>query len=419
MPEAWKTVRVFISSTFRDMQAERDHLVRVVFPRLREEILKRRIHFVDVDLRWGVTADQDAFDLCMHEIEQCHPRFLCMLGGRDGWVPPPKSIDGAFVDRLLRGETKAGNLAPSDLALFSEEAPDGSGSLGCLYSPDPSGIVYVLREKPKDSAEMAVWDDRCNRAVQLLREAGHPETMRSITASEVHHGALDRLDKPTYQYFYFRDPSATEAIREPDASVYREEPGSFGASALSDLKARIERAEGLVQVAPGETERVRLPVFVYPSKWDPATRRFANLQEFGDRVYEDLLASVDWEFGPGPRETLGRLAEEKAALEAFVEDRLERYVMGGRRPVLEALLEHARSSEEGGYLCVVGDPGSGKSALMGRLLRDCMEMEIGGPSSQGLVVSHFIGVNSTDLREMLWRLCSELVAGVGLPDEVP
>jgi len=33
-------VRVFISSTFRDMQAERDHLVRFVFPRLREETLK-------------------------------------------------------------------------------------------------------------------------------------------------------------------------------------------------------------------------------------------------------------------------------------------------------------------------------------------------------------------------------------------
>ncbi|MBI4473319.1 MAG: DUF4062 domain-containing protein [Acidobacteria bacterium] len=31
--------RVFISSTFRDMHAERDHLVRFVFPRLREQLL--------------------------------------------------------------------------------------------------------------------------------------------------------------------------------------------------------------------------------------------------------------------------------------------------------------------------------------------------------------------------------------------
>ena len=32
----WKTVRVFISSTFRVMHAERDHLVTVVFSQLRE-----------------------------------------------------------------------------------------------------------------------------------------------------------------------------------------------------------------------------------------------------------------------------------------------------------------------------------------------------------------------------------------------
>jgi nephrocystin-3 len=51
MSATWKTVRVFISSTFRDMHAERDHLVRVVFPELRERCAKRHLHLVDVDLR--------------------------------------------------------------------------------------------------------------------------------------------------------------------------------------------------------------------------------------------------------------------------------------------------------------------------------------------------------------------------------
>jgi len=34
----WRSVPVFISSTFRDMDAERDHLMTVVFPRLREQL---------------------------------------------------------------------------------------------------------------------------------------------------------------------------------------------------------------------------------------------------------------------------------------------------------------------------------------------------------------------------------------------
>gem|GEM_PF-2949005 len=36
MSSTWQTVRVFISSTFRDMHADRDHLVKVVFPPLRQ-----------------------------------------------------------------------------------------------------------------------------------------------------------------------------------------------------------------------------------------------------------------------------------------------------------------------------------------------------------------------------------------------
>ena len=87
MAASWKTIRVFISSTFRDMQAERDHLVRFVFPHLREELLRNRIHLIDVDLRWGVTSDQDAVSICREVIDECHPRFMGMLGGRYGWIP--------------------------------------------------------------------------------------------------------------------------------------------------------------------------------------------------------------------------------------------------------------------------------------------------------------------------------------------
>lgn len=38
MPDSWRTVREFISSMFRDMHAERDHLVAVVVCRLHERI---------------------------------------------------------------------------------------------------------------------------------------------------------------------------------------------------------------------------------------------------------------------------------------------------------------------------------------------------------------------------------------------
>jgi hypothetical protein len=147
MAEAWKEVRVFISSTFRDMQAERDHLVRFVFPLLREELLVRCIHFVDVDLRWGVTGDQDAFDLCMDEIDRCHPRFICMLGGRCGWMPPPKEVPQDFMSELLAGRTPAGELAAEEQAVLTD-----------LYARDDESGTCRLRAKPVARAYVKLWE---------------------------------------------------------------------------------------------------------------------------------------------------------------------------------------------------------------------------------------------------------------------
>ncbi len=91
MSTTWKTVRVFISSTFRDMQAERDWLVKRVFPALRQRLEPHRVPLVDIDLRWGITrqqADNDqVLGLCLQQIDECRPFFLGLLGGRYGWVP--------------------------------------------------------------------------------------------------------------------------------------------------------------------------------------------------------------------------------------------------------------------------------------------------------------------------------------------
>jgi len=82
----WQRVTIFISSTFNDMHAERDYLVKNVFPELREWCEKRKIHLVDVDLRWGVTTDdtenKNTVGTCLKNIDKSRPFFLCFLGQR-------------------------------------------------------------------------------------------------------------------------------------------------------------------------------------------------------------------------------------------------------------------------------------------------------------------------------------------------
>ena len=66
-----RTVRLFLSSTFRDFGEERDLLVKRVFPALRARLKDRFVELVDVDLRWGVTGNHAAYLSSADRAGQC------------------------------------------------------------------------------------------------------------------------------------------------------------------------------------------------------------------------------------------------------------------------------------------------------------------------------------------------------------
>jgi hypothetical protein len=87
MSQIWKTIALFISSTFRDMHAECDQLNRVVFPAIEERLKPRRCRIAPIDLRVGVETDSTQTErqsepqilkVCLAEIELSHP-FLPVL----------------------------------------------------------------------------------------------------------------------------------------------------------------------------------------------------------------------------------------------------------------------------------------------------------------------------------------------------
>lgn len=99
--QASRTIRVFVSSTFRDFREERDRLARFTFPAIRHVCEERAVVFTDVDLRWGITDEQAAeghvLPICLAEIEASRPFFIGMLGERYGWVPD--AIPEALLER--------------------------------------------------------------------------------------------------------------------------------------------------------------------------------------------------------------------------------------------------------------------------------------------------------------------------------
>ncbi|XP_004413083.1 PREDICTED: telomerase protein component 1 [Odobenus rosmarus divergens] len=87
----WHSIRLFISSTFRDMHGERDLLLRSVLPALQARAAPHHISLHAIDLRWGVTEEETRrnrqLEVCLGEVENAQ-LFVGILGSRYGYVPP-------------------------------------------------------------------------------------------------------------------------------------------------------------------------------------------------------------------------------------------------------------------------------------------------------------------------------------------
>jgi len=154
----WEKIHVFISSTFNDMHAERDYLVKSVFPELAEWCEQRKLRLVDIDLRWGVT-EQDATQnknvvkVCLDRIDDCRPFFLCFLGQRRGWVPKISDIseetfnefpglqEYAGVDSVTEMEIRHALIEPLHKGIRVEKKPDDR------YYKKADHAFFYLREK--------------------------------------------------------------------------------------------------------------------------------------------------------------------------------------------------------------------------------------------------------------------------------
>ena len=150
-----RSVRIFLSSTFRDFGEERDLLVRKVFPALRARLKDRFVELVDVDLRWGITVEEaergEVLPICLAEIDRSRPYFIGMLGERYGWIPPQEGYAPDLLERqpwlkkhqggksvteleILHGVLK--NKRMKTRAFFYFRSPAYARSKGGHYVPD-------------------------------------------------------------------------------------------------------------------------------------------------------------------------------------------------------------------------------------------------------------------------------------------
>src|SRR5580698_8093025 len=103
----WRARPVFVSSTFADMQSERDYLRTHVFPELEEALRARRLYLEWVDLRVGIAtaSESDAarrqlqvLKVCFAEVRRCRPFLIALIGDRYGTVMPLDRVSVAALE---------------------------------------------------------------------------------------------------------------------------------------------------------------------------------------------------------------------------------------------------------------------------------------------------------------------------------
>ncbi len=371
MPQRWKTVRIFISSTFRDMHAERDHLVRFIFPELKEKCRKNHVHLIDVDLRWGVTQadaqDGKALDICLDEIDSCRPYFLGLLAHRYGWVPPGE-VHSITAQEIYHG-------------VLHNEIPKQVVDLRKIIDGKLEGRA-LTQEQINCLVSCYPWD--ADKGKYLLRDDASDDEHEIIRVVFAQYGVYQR-DR---SFFFFRSEHLTKKLAGAEVEDYFEAD-----------KATQDKLAALKQEIINES----LPFFEYE-----------EIETFGVKVGETLWQRIEAELDEPIEEEKDWLEEEAEFHELFMADRTRRFV--GRRDVLDRMHSFCEQHDEPSVMIITGEPGCGKSALMGYFIEEIIH-----DHPDWLIITHFIGASpgSTNLRQTLRRLCTYLSRVLESPKEVP
>ena len=189
----WETVYIFISSTFNDMHAERDYLVKRVFPELSEWCEERKLRLVDIDLRWGVTEkdsqeNKRVVDVCLSNIDRCRPLFLCFLGQRRGWVPGEADIAETTFGNFPKLREHLGSSVTEMEIIHAIIDPMLNGSVmelknrerAFFFLRDPAYLSDIQNDAVRRiytneaDPDPAFSDRRLEESKEKIRETGRP-----------------------------------------------------------------------------------------------------------------------------------------------------------------------------------------------------------------------------------------------------
>jgi tetratricopeptide (TPR) repeat protein len=447
-------IRVFVSSTFSDLKAERNILQSKVFPSLEHYCLLRGFQFQAIDLRWGVPGeaglDHRTMQICFDELRRAQevsprPNFLVLLGDRYGWQPLAEEVTETEFREL---EKAAGQL--DDEASRDKQADESATQvLRTWYRWDENAdpVTYTLRSRnewPEGQQFALEREDEAWKKVEAVLWAvtnrafppdglagrfahipGADEPLPSIvnfqasaTEQEIWRGALAVPDAPEHVVAWYRTiRNRHDFLGDARAKDFLDpkEALQVAARELRDELSRKLHKDGEEDIKPVEVD---LRVADDPTKLE-ITR--GHLKAMSEEIETRLVRIAEREIAaywqptghttaaPTPKATGGpsearKLELERQAHALFGESRAPKDGFVGRDTELEAIAKYLSDQDDRKPLVVHGPSGTGKTALLARAA------QIATNRYPDRVIQRYLGTTpgSSNLQSLLTSLCRAL-----------
>ena len=183
-----KHLKIFISSTFQDMQEEREELLKKVFVKLKKEAKQRNVEITEIDLRWGITEEDansgQTVKICLDEIERCQDSpifFLGILGNRYGWNEWIDSVNESILeDDKYSWIEEYKNMSITELEIISALERNSKHNKAFIYlknqNPDKDIKLVQLKQRVVNLSKN-------NKLLELEYYHSHEDFREKVEAS--------------------------------------------------------------------------------------------------------------------------------------------------------------------------------------------------------------------------------------------
>lgn len=277
----WRTIYVFLSSTFKDMHYERDYIRKFVIPSLNYDLYPYKLRVRLVDLRWGINTKEEDEELredkilkvCLDEIKRTRPYFIGILGNRYGWIPDQQK-----------------------------------------------------------------WNMIYNRMKKDEQQWFAGTQTESVTSLEIRYGALNVPTSLLHSYFFIRNIDSYANLPESEKEIYCDE---FSLSQNNSMKYAVEQQNKLKSDIKDIFAKNRLGNHIFDYTFDISSKNIRLLKYFGDclekALFEDIVENhVSADIVDAVIDT------EQEAFDNFVEQNLEYFI--GREKICEQIKKKITTS---------------------------------------------------------------------------